>query len=75
MYELMQEGKAEENMQECKQILECSEVVLSQNMSRYSDFQKDLQLAEYFTTFPAKNSRYASGSFIILWLSVMFHGT
>lgn len=34
----MQEGKAEENIQEWKQILECSEVVLSQNMLRYSDF-------------------------------------
>ena len=34
----MQEGKAEENMQEWKQVFESSEVVLIQNMSRYSDF-------------------------------------
>lgn len=34
----MQEGKSEENMQEWKQIFEHNELVLIQNMSRYSDF-------------------------------------
>lgn len=34
----MQEGAGEENMQEWKKKFECSEIVLIQNMSSYSDF-------------------------------------
>lgn len=65
----MQEGVGEENMWEWKQIFECNEITLIQNISSYSDFlKKDLQFLEYFIILAAKKKSNIPVPFTILWL-------